>query len=182
MAQSTALVKSPYIVSAPATWTVEHFSLPPEFSPLLPWKGQEEIRLHPNWTQPEKDGYWSYVYLWWINGNAPVDAGILKENLQIYYDGLLNHLIPKDFPVDKITRSVAIVQKIKTDHGDKQTFAGQVAMLNFMSQRPIVLFVVIHVKEIGSAQNTAVRVEASPKTAEHSVWKELKAIRIEFKD
>jgi len=175
----TNTAQAPYTVSSPDKWVVEHFILPPEFSPKLNWRGAEEVRLHPDWTHPEKDGYWSYVFFWWIEGNAPIDATVLRENLQIYYDGLLNHLaIPHKIPADKIYPSVANVKKIKTKAGDKETYLADVKMLSFMTQLPVTLHVVLHVKDINTTRHTAIRVDASPKSLSHSIWEELHAINI----
>ena len=179
-AQNEKAVALTYSVSAPDRWTVEHFSLPPEFSPGLEWRGEEEVRLHPDWMHPDKDGHWSYVFLWWIERTNTINSYTLKKKLQVYYDGLLNHFVVSNkIPKEKIFPAEVTVTKLEPEGDSKETYRAEVKMLSFMTQLPVVLHVILHVKDAGN--KTAIRVDASPKPLDHPIWKELKSIKVTIK-
>ena len=181
-AQNEKAVSLTYSVSAPDRWTVEHFSLPPEFSPDLEWRGEEEVRLHPDWARADKDGYWSYVFFWWIEQTNTINSLTLKKKLQVYYDGLLNHfVIPNKIPKEKIFPANVTVTKLEPVGDDKETYRAEVKMLSFMTQLPIVLRVILHVKNADAGRRTAIRVDASPKPLDHAIWKELESIKVTIK-
>ncbi|MDB5022849.1 MAG: hypothetical protein JWP78_604 [Mucilaginibacter sp.] len=180
-AQVADTTKAPYTLSAPANWTVEHFTLPPDFAPQLNWKGEEELRLHPGWADPKNEGHLSYVFLWWIRQAIPVNKTVLKDDLRIYFSGLVKKIgTMHHIPANKLVAAETNVTSGKTLKGDIATYRATVHMLDFFSQKPIVLNLIIHVK-IRLASVTAIRVDASPQDAGHPIWKALDAIKIDFK-
>ncbi len=66
--------------------------------------------------------------------------------------------------------------------GDLATFNGSVRMLDYLAQKTMILYLVIHIKDarMGLAGNratkSAVLVEASPQPLEHAVWRKLDGI------
>jgi hypothetical protein len=180
-AQVADTTKASYTLSAPADWTTEHFTLPPDFAPQLNWKGAEELRLHPGWADPENEGHLSYVFLWWIRQAVSVNKTVLKDDLRIYFSGLVKKIATmRHVPADKLIATETNVASGKTLDGDMATYKATVHMLDFFSQKPIVLNLVIHVKILTDSL-TAIRVDASPKDAGHPIWKALDAIKIDFK-
>lgn len=180
-AQVADTSNAPYRLLAPADWTKEHFTLPPDFAPQLNWKGAEELRLHPGWADPKSEGHLSYVFLWWIDQAVPVNKVTLEDDLQIYFSGLVRKITSmRHVPADKLIPTEASVVRAKKLGGDLATYNASVHMLDFFSQKPIVLNLVIHVK-IRSESITAIRVDASPQKAGDAIWKALDAIKIDFK-
>jgi hypothetical protein len=181
LAQTTDTMQQPFDLSSPAGWTIEHFPLPPGFAPLFPWKGVEELRLHPGWADSGSEGNWSYVYLWYIDGIVPLDENSLKKNLEVYYDGLSRLLITqKHIPEARLIPAVAAVEKIKVLPGDRQTYMATIRILDFSTVGPIVLNAAIHVLTVPDKNKTAVRLDVSPKPLNRPVWKELEEIKLRF--
>ena len=182
MAQDKPTTSGNYSVEAPATWTVEHFTLPPEFAPKLVLQGEEEIRLHPEWMDTKVPGNWSYVFLWFLDGKPEINAAWLKGKLEIYYDGLLNHFVePNKIPASKIFPTAAMVSEAKTGKDDERTFTADIRMLSLQSQEPIRLHARIHVKKTSVANKTALWFQLSPQPQTHPVWKELESIKLALK-
>ena len=171
----------PYRLTAPEGWGTERFALPAGFASAMTYKGVEDIRFAPGWEDSSSEGYWSYTYLWWLKEPAIIDASGLQQNLKKYYSGLVDRNVSeRKIPENKQVATTVTIKKVKAIMGDVQTFGGRIQMLDYMTQRPMVLNVLIHVKECGSPGNKAVFVDVSPKPYMHSIWSQFDKIRSGF--
>jgi hypothetical protein len=171
----------PYNLTIPNGWSVEHFSLPPDFAPQIIYKGIEDLRFTPGWGDSTSDEYWSYAYLWWLDVNSKIDAGVLQESLKAYYTGLVGrNITSRKIPENKLVPINVTVKKIKTGETDAETYSGEIHMLDYMTQRSIVLNTLIHIKSCESKKHTAVFVEISPKPFTHSIWQQFNKIEKAF--
>lgn len=162
----------PFKLPIPGGWTTEEFSLPPDFAPTFTYRGVEEIRFHPGWGDSTSKGYWSYAYLWWLDGAPEVTEAVLTQNLTAYYDGLVGrNITSRKIPAAKVIPTVVAIKKAKLKGSDKATFTGTVKMLDYMTRRPMVLNAVIHLKDAGKRTKTAVIIEVSPQAVGGEVWK-----------
>jgi hypothetical protein len=172
----------PYVLNVPRGWNIERFSLPAEFAPQMNVRGVEELRFPPGWGDQASSEYWSYEYLWWLKGNVSIDEAMLQTNLQALYTGLVGrNIISRQIPLNKQLPTDVSIKKIKTNAGDVQTFQAQVQMLDYMSLKPIVLNLSIHVKDCSKENQTPVFVEVSPQPLTHSIWKQLNQLDQTFK-
>jgi hypothetical protein len=166
-----------YAMPSPAGWAKEHFPLPPDFAPTFIGKGTEDIRFHPGWGDSTSEGYWSYTYLWWLDGIVTFSESMLEQNLKAYYAGLVGRNIEsRKIPAEKVVPTVAAVKKIKTADKDRQTYSATIRMLDYMTQKPMVLNGLIHVKDALNASHSIVLIEVSPQAAGHAVWKQMDEI------
>jgi hypothetical protein len=157
------------------------FHLAPEFAPDLKWTGEEELRLHPGWADPKSVGHFSYVYLWWLEGSVAVNPVVLKENFQIYFSGLVNRFVKiRHITADKLVQTKAVVSKVATAKGDKQTYKGVIHMLDFFTTKATDLYVDIHLLDVAIQGKTAIRVNISPMQRGSEIWKELAGVKIEI--
>lgn len=69
--------------------------------------------------------------------------------------------------------TVVAIKPAQTAKNDKATFAGTIAMLDYMTRKPMTLHAIIHVKDAGKSGKTAVIIEVSPQQPGSGVWKEL---------
>lgn len=171
----------PYSLNIPKGWTIERFSLPPDFAPQMSFKGIEDLRFTPGWGDSTSEQYWSYAYLWWLNGKPQVDTLSLQTNLRAYYAGLVGrNIISRQIPAAKQVATNVMVKRIKTGLGDVQTFQGRLHMLDYMTQKPVTLNLLIHVKDCSIENRTAVFVEVSPKPFNHPLWNDFKQLDQSF--
>jgi hypothetical protein len=167
----------PYTLDIPEGWSIERFSLPAEFAPQMNFRGVEELRFPPGWGDSTSAEYWSYAYLWWLNGIPVVNEASLKFDFQALYTGLVGrNLVSRQIPLNKQVPTHVSVKKIKTAIGDIQTFKGETQMLDYMMQKPIVLNLLIHVKDCSKENHSAVLVEVSPKPLTDAIWKKLEQL------
>lgn len=171
----------PYNLMIPGGWTTELFSLPPDFAPQMTYKGMEDIRFAPGWGDLKSDEHWTYSFLWWIEGTPKIDAGILQENLNAYYEGLVaRNIASRNIPANKTVPTTTTVKKIKKAPNDLETFKGTVNILDYHTLQPMTLNFLIHVKDSKTKNRTAIFFEISPKPFGHPIWKKLNEIDENF--
>jgi hypothetical protein len=171
-----------YALAIPQGWGVERMGVPIEFAPSIPYKGVEDLRFHPGWSDPKSNGYWTYAFLWHLEGRPESNPQIIEKNLTAYYTGLVGRNIDKrKIPKEKLVQIKVKVKQTTTGKGDLQTFSGTVDMLDYMAQMPITLNCVVHIKLCPEEQNnTFMFYEISPRPAADEVWKELENLWVSF--
>jgi hypothetical protein len=170
-----------YKFVVPENWTTERFGIPIEFAPSIPYVGIEELRFSPGWGDSTSEDYWTYSYLWYLDGKEKFSTKTMEENLEAYYTGLVGRNIERrKIPKEKLFPVKANFEMVKTYEGDLSTFKGSIAMLDYMAQQPIRLNCLIHVKECPGKNNTFVFYEISPHEPTHPIWNTLNNIWTEF--
>jgi hypothetical protein len=160
-----------YNLFTPSGWTEERFPMPIDFAPQINHKGLEDVRFAPGWGDPKSEEYWSYAYLWWLEGSQQIDAATLQMYLKAYYDGLVaRNVKERNIPADKVIPTKVTIKNTKTAPDNKGTFEGMVRMLDYMTQQPITLHFRVHVKNCTEQDRTAVFIELSPKPYKHAIW------------
>jgi len=167
-----------YTLPAPEGWGIERFPIPIEFAPSIPYKGVEDVRFAPGWGNPKSEDYWSYAFLWYLDGKVDITAETTEKNLTAYYSGLVGRNIePRKIPKEKLVPVKVSMKKTTTAKDDLKTFSGTIAMLDYMEQKPITFNCVVHVKACpGKENNTFVFTQISPKPVEDKVWTELQKL------
>ena len=172
----------PYELMTPAGWGVERFQLPPDFAPKLTFKGVEDVRFTPGWGEVKSEEHWSYSYLWWLDGTPKIDAEILENNLKLYYNGLVERNISsRNIPAEKIVPVVPAIKEIKAAVNDLETYSGTISMLDYHTQKPMILNCLVHVKATNTPNHSAIYFEVSPQPFSHKVWQQLHQIGAGFK-
>lgn len=172
--------KAPYTLPIPKDWTIERFLIPISFAPQIPYKGVEDIRFTPGWGKAKSEEYWSYAFLWYLDGTIKMDAKILNSHLRAYYTGLLkinrdNSVISKPIPVE------TSFKETKQDAGDLQTYIGTVKMEDYMTLKPLMLNGKVHVKSCPGENKTILFYELSPQPLSHVIWLSLDKLWLDFK-
>jgi hypothetical protein len=171
--------EAPYNLPVPAGWVIERFPIPISFAPEIPYKGVEDIRFSPGWAKKNSDEYWSYAFLWYLEGSIKLDCEILERNLKAYYTGLIT-VNGSKIPAGKVIPVEASFKEIQKEAGDIKTFAGTIRMLDYMKQEPIVLQCKTHLKSCPGGDKTMVFYELSPMSFTHSIWQSLDKLWQDF--
>jgi hypothetical protein len=171
----------PYSLAMPEGWDVERFLIPISFAPDIKYKGVEDVRFTPGWGKAQSSEYWSYAFLWYLDGKPEMNSKAIEQNLKSYYAGLIGSNIERrKIPADKITPVVVLMNETKTENGDIKTFTGSVQMLDYMEQKPITLNCIAHLKYCFGQSNTYVFYQISPKHFGDDVWKDLQQLWTDF--
>ena len=174
--------EAPYTLGFPKGWDVERFLIPISFAPGIHYAGVEDIRFTPGWGKSKSDEYWTYAFLWYLDGNQKTDEKIVAENLKAYYAGLVgSNIEPRKIPAEKLVPVKTEINEGKTEKGDVKTFRGTIFMLDYMEQKPITLNCIIHLKYCSGQNKTYIFHEISPKPYSDHIWQNLNQLWIDFR-
>ena len=172
--------QAPYELPIPKDWGIERFLIPISFAPQIPYKGVEDIRFAPGWAKATSDEYWSYAFLWWLDGEIRMDPKTIDSNLKNYYTGLIGVNGPT-IPKEKLIPVVTSFEGVKKENGDLKTFTGTITLLDYMQQKPIVLNCKVHLRSCPGVNKTFIYYELSPQPFSHNIWTSLDKLWLDFK-
>lgn len=172
-------IKQPYKLIIPKGWTTEQFPIPIGFAPEIPYVGTEDIRFAPRWSDASSDEYWTYAFLWFLDGDQNIDAGTIEHHLQSYYTGLIkvNNDHNENTKVSIVTTSFILK---KSTNNDQKTFSGTIEMDDYKNGKPITLHCIVHVRSCLNEDKTAIFFELSPKSFHDNLWVTLEDIWLNF--
>lgn len=171
---------APYTLPIPKDWTIERFPVPVSFAPQITYKGVEDIRFTPGWGKVKSEDYWSYAFLWYLDGEVEMDSRIIERNLKAYYTGLVS-VNGRNIPVEKLIPVEISIQEVLKDKDDLKTYAGSVKMTDYMEQKAIVLNCKVHLKSCPGENKTFIFYELSPQPLTHFIWLSLDKLWLDFK-
>jgi hypothetical protein len=170
-----------YNLITPGGWGVERFGIPIDFAPTIPYSGVEDIRFTPGWADSSSNEYWTYAFLWYLDGKPEINSENIEKNLTAYYTGLIGRNIDKrNIPKEKISDVKVSVTQAQTSEGDLQTYSGTIDMLDYMAQKPMTLNCTVHIRSCPDKNHTFIFYEISPKPLTDDVWKEMDKLWVAF--
>ena len=173
--------KAPYKLSTPTGWDIERFLIPIEFAPQIPYIGVEDIRFTPGWGNAKSNEYWTYAFLWYLDGAPVINKNIIENNLRTYYTGLVGRNIERrKIPAGKVIPVKTFVRQVNACERDIKTFNGTIDMLDYMKQKQIALNCIIHIRPYKEKGKTIIFYEISPKSFSDSVWLPLNQLWKDF--
>lgn len=166
--------KAPYNLSLDG-WGIERFPIPIDFALKIPYMGVEDVRFTTGWSKPGSDEYWSYAFLWYVEGQQVLDSKTIENNLSMYFDGLVNRNIEKRaLPKNLIKKTKAKFKKLAEPQGeDESTFTGAIQMVDYMGKQPITLHSTVHVRKCPGTDHTIIFHQFSPQERSAPVWSKL---------
>ena len=171
--------QAPYSLPAPKDWGVERFPVPPSFAPSIRYKGVEDIRFAPGWAKAGSDEYWSYAFLWYLEGKPVITEATLEKDLQAYYTGLIEANSTRARVASG--QSISAAAKFKADPpGTQPSFTGTITMIDYMTGKPITLQSRVRVKSCNEIDKAFVFFELSPQPFTHAIWKSLDQLWQDF--
>lgn len=172
--------EAPYHLPIPQNWTVERFPIPIAFAPDIPYAGVEDIRFAPGWGNATSDEYWSYAFLWYLDGDVDLDSRNIESYLQSYYRGLIA-VNGSNIPGVELIPVHTSFRKGKKEQGDLSTYTGTITMLDYMSHSDITLNCKAHLKTCEGEDKTFVFFQLSPQPVSHDVWVSLDQLWLDFR-
>ncbi len=171
--------EQPELLTSDASWGKEIIKMPIHFAPQIPYKGVEEIRFSPNWSKQDRNGYWSYVFVWDIDLNEKLTAKDLETYLKYYFDGLMD-VVNKE--KNKILPKTMALFLPKENTNDTNDFVGKLQIYNSFHTRDIMqLHCTVVQYHCVKEQKSKVVFRFSPKDLEHHIWDELNIIKLKQK-
>lgn len=171
-----------YTLPIPEGWHAERSTFPIDFAPQIRYNGIQDARYAPGCEDTASQDYWTYAFLWCLNGKVKVNVGTIEKNLSAYYTSLVASNIKKrNIPASQQSPTSTSFKKVKTVPGDLKTFTGTVEMLDYISQIPIELYCLVHVKTSADHKHTYIFHEFSLKPYSDKSWQKLDEIWAGFK-
>ena len=152
-------------------WTKEVFEFPIHFVPEITYKGFEEAYFPKEWSNQDSIEYWSYVFVWSIEGNIEVNENILEHDLQLYFDGLMT-VVNKDQNF-KVPESTTLFLK-----DGENSFKGKIRLYNaFHTKDMMTLNVSANSYKCLEKDKTLLLFRFSPSDFDSDIWETLEAIK-----
>ncbi len=173
--------EAPYHLPTPKDWGIERFQIPIGFAPQILYKGVEDIRFTPGWAKVRSEEYWSYAFLWHLDGKIKMDENTIAEDLKNYYTGLFN--INTDSAKKAAVKIIPVTttfKKVITSKGDLETYTGTIEMMDYLQLKPITLNCIVHLSTCTEDKKTFIFYELSPQPFSHSVWTSLNQLWLDF--
>jgi hypothetical protein len=111
-----------FAYTVPGSWRMDpRYSFPLEWAPSIAYQGIEDVAFSPDFDDPASPEYHSYLFFWWLERTAPLDARQLESDMLIYFQGIAkqrgrNHGFNPDLS--------QVVASYTSDAAGAQTFGG----------------------------------------------------------
>lgn len=175
----------PYTLKAPEKWMKERLPFPLTFAPDLDHKGWEDLRFAPGMFKAEADDFFSYAFVFWLEGKVTVDAASLEKDLLKYYKGLCGSVAKGrklDVDLSKVSTKVAKQEKNGTLAGaEADVFHGRIEWIEpFVTGKAQTLHLEIWSRPADAQKRTCVFAGVSPKEKTAPIWETLRKIQGDF--
>ena len=185
-AKATAL---PFEWPAPPDWRAETIPFPLDFAPKIPYVGLEELRFAPGMFTAGSDDFWTYAFVWWIEGDVRFDSETLSAQLIEYYEGL--SLAVEDSATFDPKDAVASASLVPADDGtlagpgereSARRFHGTISTHEpFVTHARIELIIDVEIFRCAKRDHTVGIFLVSPKPVEDDVWRQLSMLNSTFR-
>ncbi|TPN88992.1 hypothetical protein [Aquimarina algicola] len=161
------------LLIAPDGWKSEIIAFPLSFAPDLQYTGNEHVRFTPEWANKDSNDYFSYVFLWNIDQKPNLSAEKLENELEEYYDGLMQS-VSKGQNIEVPIKSKAFFEQL-----NESSFVGKVLTYDaFITKDKVNLNIIVNYSFCEKSKKYQVLFKISPQTPEHAVWKKLDKVSL----
>lgn len=165
------------LLTSDTSWGKEIIRMPLHFAPQIPYKGVEELRFSPDWSKQDRDGYWTYAFVWDVDLNKELTATNIETDLQYYFDGLMDGVNKDKGKI--LPKTVALILKKENSANE---FVGKLQIYNSFHTRDVmVLYCTVKQYYCSEKQKSMVLFRFSPKPFEHTIWDQLNKIELSKK-
>lgn len=166
------IAKNNLIATPDFTWGKELIKFPIHFAKEINYSGIEELQFPKGWSDEESDDYWSYVFVWKIDGDKKISSEQLVTDLQYYFDGLMK--VNNRTPDDRFSKTKVFLRESKDGYiGEVQTID------NFFTKQSMTLYVTIEQSLCKKTGQNNILFRLSPKNMEHSIWGKLNMLSLQ---
>ena len=175
--------KPTFEITAPAGWMHETIPFPLGFAPEIKYQGVEELRFSPGMYKPDSNTYFSYVFVWCLDGDQQIDAGTLENNLNLYFKGLCKavakgrHL---NLDANQITSKVTAAENDNNEQYKQIYWATINSFDPFTKGEQIKLNADIALLNTNKTDKTILIFCVSTKPYENEIWDQMRKVRSTF--
>ena len=166
----------------PKGWRQEKIKLPPPFAKNMQLKGLEDLWFSPGMFSKDSDSFFSYVFVFIVDGSDVFSEKVIQQEILIYYQGLAK-AVARDAEVDvskfefKLEKSKKIGSTPKNAKDVVQYSASLKWLEPFVTKKSQELKLEIQSFSIPGTEKSYLFVSASPQPAEAKIWETMREIR-----
>lgn len=163
---------------APADWRAEVIPFPLDFAPEIPLVGVEELRFAPGMFKADTPDYFSYSFIWWLDGEVAINPAMLQKNLLPYFKGLYDAVSKKEVKkTDHFKVSITQTRERAWPGWAQHNFRGQAVWTDpFVTEKQLTLNLRAAQWYCTAQNKTAVYFALSPQPGDHALWSQLLAM------
>jgi len=164
---------------APADWVGEVIPFPIGFAPDIDLEGVEELRFAPGWRDAESAEYFTYSFIWWLDGDPDISPNALQGYLLDYYRGLYNAVSKReDKNTDEFTTNLYATRERAWVPGASANYRAEVSWVDpFVTEKPLTFEMMICSWTCPKQNKTAVFFLVAPKGTGPDAWEKLRGLR-----
>ncbi|MBL4790513.1 MAG: hypothetical protein JKY60_16210 [Kordiimonadaceae bacterium] len=87
-----------YFTETPEGWRAEIIPFPLSFAPTISYSGVEEVLFMPGMFRANAEDFFSYAFLWVVEGSDIPGAKKFETEVQLYYQGLQDAVLGEPGP------------------------------------------------------------------------------------
>lgn len=157
-------------------WKHEIFHFPIHFAKSIPYEGREDARFPAGWRDEKSGDFWSYVIAWYVDAKKSASMEEVMENINKYYDGLMEVVNKDEGKVLPKTKSAFTL--VNTKDGT-QYYEGVIDIYDsFVTRDEMKLHVKLERKYCEAEQKSAWVFWISPKSYDHAIWQKMKGVQL----
>jgi hypothetical protein len=173
---------TPFAWPVPAGWRSESIPFPLGFAPTLPYAGVEELRFAPGMFTAGSDEFWTYAFVWWLQGDVAIDAAKLNADLAAYFSGLSVAVEQRENFDPHEAAAVAKLSPADSTEAGVARWVGAVSAYDaFVTHARVELNLEVRVFRCAAQDRTVALFTVSPQPGGHVVWTKLAALRDTFR-
>jgi hypothetical protein len=166
-------------------WRGETIPFPLDFAPQLEYRGVEELRFPPGFLEEGSPNFFSYSFIWWLEGAPSHSSQSLESSLTRYFAGLSDAVGGKKYTFDpahhRTTLAGEAAQQRHRGHAVK-VFKGTVETYEpFKTGKELTLGIELYVWDCPVAKRNVVLAIASPRPRADPIWQTLDERRAAFR-
>ena len=163
-------------------WRGERIELPASFAKDMQVKGVEEIRFAPGMFKPDSPQFFSYVFVFAVNGKDSFTDKVIERELMTYYKGLCKAVMRSpNLDVSGFKLSMSKDEKASNGPPNATNLVQYSAKLDwiepFATKKPQKLNFEIQSYSIPDSESSFLFVAASPSNTDTEVWTKMRAVR-----
>ena len=150
-------------------WRKETIPFPLEFAPELPYRGVEELRFAPGFFDARSPGFWSYGFVWFLEGTPDTSPAAIARELRRYFQGLCGAVAKGKYTFDAERIGVTLERAPNAPDaiGEARVFDA------FKTGQELLLKLRMRTLVCPQAKRTAVLIVASPRPWSDAIWKQI---------
>jgi hypothetical protein len=167
----------------PPGWRPETIPFPLGFARDLPYRGVEELRFAPGVFDPASPSYWSYAFVWWLEGQPALEPATLERDLVRYFRGLSLAVGGKKFRLDPGRFRATLTEEASSQQEQRpvRRLRGQVDSYDaFTTGKELTLNVEVLIWDCPAARRRVLLCAASPQPSTAEVWVRLRQAQASF--